>query len=781
MKRQFILSVLAIGICSSLSLAYDWSTNPGDGSEGNPYQISEPNQLIAIGSDVSLLSKHFVLVSAIVFDPNHNPAHQFTAAVIAPDTSTSSGFQGTPFLGSFDGGGHVISNLRINGGHYLGLFGQIGEGGIVFDLGLDSVDLTSTGSKVGGLCGYSYYGRIRNCFSTGTIESINETGGLCGYNDLGVILNCSADCTIGVNYSTGGLCGWNNYGYIAGCHATGTITGHLTLGGLVGNNKGQAGMILSCYATGSVSGDESLGGLCGYNEGSLANSYATGPVSGIDSLGGLCGYNKSGLIARCYAAGTVNGTGSLVGGFCGEDSGGIIAGSFWDVETSGLGSSGDDNYGATGKTTVQMQTLGTFADARWDFVGDSTRGTNHFWIPPDGGYPQLAVSDPAYFPYAFSGAGTSSDPYLIENADDLGAVWQAPDCCFLLVNDIDLDGAGWTAAPIPFFHGSLNGADHWIGDLAIDGPRYLGLIGNILKGQVLNLNIDGVSIVGTGDHVGGLCGLMSPDSALRACSSVGAVSGASLVGGLCGYVSGGSVTDCFSRGSVSGSGNFVGGLCGYVSGGDVTGSFSTSRAAGVDYVGGLCGYSAAANLNCYAGGAVSGQSYLGGLCGRGNRGSYVNCYAAGPVSGGDPNGGFIGYLYLGSVTGCFWDVETSGLGAGGDSNYGAVGKTTAQMQTLSTFTSAGWDFSAGDGDSADWMLLREGEDYPRLAWQVIYAGDIAGLYGVDLADFAEAARHWLQTGCPSGCEDADLAPPGGDGTVDMTDLSVITDQWGCGR
>lgn len=37
---------------------------------------------------------------------------------------------------------------------------------------------------------------------------------------------------------------------------------------------------------------------------------------------------------------------------------------------------------------------------------------------------------------------------------------------------------------------------------------------------------------------------------------------------------------------------------------------------------------------------------------------------------------------------------------------------------------------------ADWMMLREGEDYPRLAWQEIFGGDIAGLYGADIVDFA---------------------------------------------
>jgi hypothetical protein len=96
------------------------------------------------------------------------------------------------------------------------------------------------------------------------------------------------------------------------------------------------------------------------------------------------------------------------------------------------------------------------------------------------------------------------------------------------------------------------------------------------------------------------------------------------------------------------------------------------------------------------------------------------------------------------------------------------------MQTLATFTSAEWDFSATDGDPADWMMLREGEDYPRLIWQEIFAGDIAGLYGVNFVDYAEIAAHWGQTRCPSGCENADI---NNDGTVDINDLMFVAENW----
>ncbi len=44
-------------------------------------KISEPNQLMAIGSDPDLLDKHFILTNDIVFDPNNNPNHAFQSAL----------------------------------------------------------------------------------------------------------------------------------------------------------------------------------------------------------------------------------------------------------------------------------------------------------------------------------------------------------------------------------------------------------------------------------------------------------------------------------------------------------------------------------------------------------------------------------------------------------------------------------------------------------------------------------------------------------------------------
>jgi len=106
--------------------------------------------------------------------------------------------------------------------------------------------------------------------------------------------------------------------------------------------------------------------------------------------------------------------------------------------------------------------------------------------------------------------------------------------------------------------------------------------------------------------------------------------------------------------------------------------------------------------------------FVGGLAGL-NRGIVEQCYSAGAVTGTDDHvGGLVGIGSSGAVTACFWDTQTSGQGQ----SAGGTGKTTAEMQTASTFLEAGWDFvgETANGTEDIWWIL-EGQDYPRLWWE----------------------------------------------------------------
>jgi hypothetical protein len=66
-----------------------------------------------------------------------------------------------------------------------------------------------------------------------------------------------------------------------------------------------------------------------------------------------------------------------------------------------------------------------------------------------------------------------------------------------------------------------------------------------------------------------------------------------------------------------------------------------------------------------------------------------------------------------------------------------IAKSTAQMQTLSTFVSAGWDFG-----SPVWIYYTGG--YPRLAWEpALPIGDLNHDGRVDFFDLAIFANNYL--------------------------------------
>ena len=143
----------------------------------------------------------------------------------------------TPFTGTFDGTGHVISGLVINrpGTNYAGLFGATSGAAIVRNVGLEG----------------------------GSITGSDATGALVG----------------------------SNMGLVSGSYSTASVTGGTQVGGLVGSNL-TGGTVSNSYASGAVTGTGILGGLVGTNNGTLTNNYASGTVTGGITLGGVTGSNN---------------------------------------------------------------------------------------------------------------------------------------------------------------------------------------------------------------------------------------------------------------------------------------------------------------------------------------------------------------------------------------------------------------------------------------------------------------------------------------------------------
>jgi len=653
----------------------------GTGESTDPYLIYTAEHLNALGAKPNDYDKHSKLMADIDLSE-----YIYDRAVIAPDVNEVSWeFDGSAFAGIFNGNGHTISHLAVTGRGPVGLFGVVDKGASISNLSLEAIDVNGLGFCVGGLAG-SNSGSITASSSTGHVTGKGLfVGGLVGANSGSITASHSAgfvESTAAYGIITtssvpkvdvGGLVG-SNGGCIIASYSTSGVEGRDGIGGLAGYNSVD-GSITACFSTGGVSGDSQVGGLVGCNNGNVAMSYTTGMVTGNSDTGGLIGRNS------------VHSFGTSVTRY------GVIASSFWDIETSGQAISD----GGTGLSSAEMQDIDTYFDTGWDLVNEIDNGICDYWQISSSEYPRLYYESGENLQIV-EGSGTVENPYLIQDKRDLSAIWFKPLAYYRMESPIDLSGSEWSTAIVPWFGGNFDGNGHIISNLCIRGHGYIGLFGCIgSDASVSDLTLEATNINITGGSVGALAGRNS--GSIREC-----------------YVSGtirNSMTGDLLRWSV-GSGGLVG-----FNAGSISACQSNCSVFGGSYnAGGLTGWNDHGSqiLSCYSTGAVIGKNCVGGLVGsNGYRAAVRQCYTLGSVTGNRTVGGLVGYNESNSIISCFWDVETCEV----LTSHGGTGLTTSEMQTASTFLEAGWDFiDETDNGTEDIWWIDEGQDYPRLWWEL---------------------------------------------------------------
>jgi len=150
------------------------------------------------------------------------------------------------FMGSFNGNGHIISNLYINRPQedYVGLFGS------------------ATWSDI-------YKVALVDCNITGK----DHCGSIAGFYN-----------------------GFNLYE----CYSTGSVTGNSKVGGMFGTLYKSE--IRDCFTSVDVSGDSKVGGFAGTNNFSIdtKNSYSLGKVTGNSDVHSFQGYSDGGTFTNSY-------------------------------------------------------------------------------------------------------------------------------------------------------------------------------------------------------------------------------------------------------------------------------------------------------------------------------------------------------------------------------------------------------------------------------------------------------------------------------------------------
>lgn len=341
-----------------------------------------------------------------------------------------------------------------------------------------------------------------------------------------------------------------------------------------------------------------------------------------------------------------------------------------------------------------------------------------------------------------------------------------------------------------------------------------GLAGENYKGEMYYCEAD-VFVSASSYESGGLLGELTC-GLVYGCGAHGDVNGANITGGLIGAnplvfsdpTCTGDIIDCYATGNVS-SGSSAGGLVSssagplircsasgsvkgvtYVGGlagnaGDITECYAMGDASGEDAVGGLTGTSSYVMSDSFALGDVNGRYDVGGLSGV-NYGTIQSCYSAGFVSGIGGVGGLVGYNDPdGNIVDSFWDKETSkqsnmcSSGSGGSGCDDSFGKTTTEMKTKTTFTSAGWDFvgETANGTVDIWRMCVDDLDYPRLAREFSNYGDFVCPDGVNFLDFAVLGSAWRSDPDDGNWNAAcDISDPN-DRIINELDLSVLTENW----
>ena len=387
-----------------------------------------------------------------------------------------------------------------------------------------------------------------------------------------------------------GLFGYST-GKIRGLKVTeAEITGNEYVGIIAGRTEGR---ITSLIIKGNVNGYRYLGLASGYVRSTTVEAITSGNVSsthnvqGEDSLtGGIVGYFYTGSVRGTYLGGTVSTQGGnaykAIGRYAGSPTIKVA------VASTVTAPSADEGIAAKGGYTMNTADLDNIAiiNATLDTYAGGDNDQDNY---ADGYYYDYDVNGKVTIfkiserplNITMSGSGTSADPYLITNYDELRqASYNLGNASsgkyYQLTADINLAGkkSVMIGNDSSKFLGTFDGNGHTISNLTLAGHDYIGLFGyneGTIKGlRVIDANVSGHQYVGiiTGRTDGKTTGLVIK----------GNVNGYRYLGLASGYVRSTTVEamvegNVTSTHNVQGEDSLTGGIVGYFYTGKVNGIY----------------------------------------------------------------------------------------------------------------------------------------------------------------------------------------------------------------
>ena len=588
---------------------------------------------------------------------------------------TPIGNEDSPFMGNFNGDGHVIKGLKISihnetdADVYAGLFGYV-LNSTFCNLGVwlapEGIDIFSSQSDIcaGGLAGY-IFAYIHNCYveaegngtirCRGTGDNFVYIGGIAGVMNK-VLTHCYTTVNMeAINNNKvriGGIVGQGGptitYTYATGNIKCSDISARASIGGIMG--RAMPATIKNCLAlnkeftTNNITGKVDFNRILGDGPTAAMASYSTPSMMRNGKP------VPNGPDTNTDAAGADTWTDKFKEDLLKEPSDNNEWATAWEWADGKLPclkkSNPDGSYSSSliaGQTPRQADDFlyhSPWTDNTATFIENAAPSSAS--QPGDGSSPNtpILIKDAAELAYLAQQVNAGgyvlefSDGSKIDNASEITKRGFSG-YYFSLSDDIKLEGGNWIPIGDDSFRGHFDGKGHTVDGLRVDvvkenssentsdnTPAYAGLFGYVEDGTLCNLGVrlheDGIKAVSNNNDAfaGGIVGLQigfEDNTLLRNCFVVGN-----------GKVE---ATAEFS--------GFAGGIAGLI-------SFSVPNSATLTHCYATVDVEATANITCCAGG-IAGSSY--------GRLSYT--YATGSVKTNKTNqyaGGICGDIVSGELT-----------------------------------------------------------------------------------------------------------------------------------
>ncbi len=225
--------------------------------------------------------------------------------------------------GTFDGGGHTITGIRLQEEMSdYGFFRYVGPNGTVANLTVEATVTSGEDQENIGIIAGDNKGTIRGCTSRGTLNGQTNVGGIAGKNETtGTISRCVNEAEVDGKQATGGITGYNE-GTVSDCTNSGKVNTNQKVVKSTTNGEGSINISIPNAVTGMTADDRAndTGGIAGYSEGSITyckNEATIGHERLGSATGGVVGRQK-GSLAYSDNSGVVYGhknVGGIVGVF----------------------------------------------------------------------------------------------------------------------------------------------------------------------------------------------------------------------------------------------------------------------------------------------------------------------------------------------------------------------------------------------------------------------------------------------------------------------------------